>query len=125
MDPRLSNDTSHRPPGYARTGQPAAETICKVLGVPREDERCPVRADALASSLDPHFGDDRGTEQAQQARQDMAAYLTELIETKRRHPGPGMLSALAPDMTPADLEATVVLLLVGIPASPPVADTPR
>ncbi|MFD7608050.1 cytochrome P450 [Streptomyces mirabilis] len=184
-DPRLSNDTSHRPPGYARTGQPAAETglppsfiftdppvhdrlrgtinrpfgpphsprflddlrgelakvvtelldafdgkdqvdivedfsyplpvtaICKVLGVPREDEpRFHVWADALASSLDPHSGEDGGTEQAQQARQDMGAYLTELIETKRRHPGPGMLSALAPDMTPADLEATAVLLLV-------------
>ncbi|MFD4227447.1 cytochrome P450 [Streptomyces sp. NPDC058545] len=185
-DPRLSNDTSHRPPGYARTGQPAAETglppsfiftdppvhdrlrstinrpfgpphsprfldslrgelatvvgglldafegkeqvdivedfsyplpvtaICRVLGVPREDEpRFHVWADALASSLDPRSGGDNGgQEEAQQARQDMGAYLAELIETKRRHPGPGMLSALAPDMTPADLEATAVLLLV-------------
>ncbi|MGW4983851.1 cytochrome P450 [Streptomyces mirabilis] len=184
-DPRLSNDTSNRPPGYARPGQPAEETglppsfiftdpplhdqlrgtinrpfgpphsprfldglrgelatvvtelldafdgkdqvdivedfsyplpvtaICKVLGVPREDEpRFHVWADALASSLDPHSGDDGGPEKAQRARQDLGAYLADLIETKRRHPGPGILSALAPDMTPADLEATAVLLLV-------------
>lgn len=184
-DPRLSNDTRNRPPGYARPGQPAEETglppsfiftdpplhdqlrstinrpfgpphsprfldglrgelatvvtelldafdgkdqvdivedfsyplpvtaICKVLGVPREDEpRFHVWADALASSLDPHSGDDGGPEEAQRARQDLGAYLADLIEAKRRHPGPGILSALAPDMTPADLEATAVLLLV-------------
>ncbi|MEU4093223.1 cytochrome P450 [Streptomyces sp. NPDC026673] len=87
--------------------------ICKVLGVPREDEpRFHVWADALASSLDPGSGDDGGAERAQRARRDIGAYLTDLIETKRRHPGPGMLSALAPEMTPADLEATAVLLLV-------------
>lgn len=184
-DPRLSNDTRNRPPGFARPGQPAEETglppsfiftdpplhdqlrstinrpfgpphsprfldglrgelatvvtelldafdgkdqvdivedfsyplpvtaICKVLGVPREDEpRFHVWADALASSLDPHSGDDGGPEKAQRARQDLGAYLADLIEAKRRHPGPGILSALAPDMTPADLEATAVLLLV-------------
>ncbi|MFK0151385.1 cytochrome P450 [Streptomyces sp. NPDC090499] len=86
--------------------------ICKVLGVPREDEaRFHVWADALASSLDPGT-DDTAQQKGQQARQDLGAYLSELIETKRRHPGPGILSALAPDMTPADLEATAVLLLV-------------
>ncbi|MFJ8007732.1 cytochrome P450 [Streptomyces fagopyri] len=183
-DPRLSNDTRHRPPGYARVGQPAEETglppsfiftdpplhdrlrdtinrpfgpphsprfldglrgdlagavtelldafegkdqvdivedfsyplpvtaICRVLGIPREDEpRFHGWADVLASSLDPHSGDD-GREKAQRARDEMGAYLTALIESKRRHPGPGMLSALAPDMTPEDLEATAVLLLV-------------
>ncbi|MEU8488419.1 cytochrome P450 [Streptomyces sp. NPDC048641] len=183
-DPRLSNDTSNRPAGHERPGQPAegglppsfiftdppvhdrlrdtinrpfgpphsprfldglrgelagvvtelldafegkdqvdivedfayplpVTAICKVLGVPREDE--PLFhswADALASSLDPGSGDDGGAEKAQRARQELGAYLAELIETKRRHPGPGMLSALAPDMTPADLEATAVLLLV-------------
>jgi cytochrome P450 len=86
--------------------------ICMVLGVPREDE--PLFhgwADALASSVDPH-SDDGGPEKAQRARQELGAYLADLIETKRRHPGPGMLSALAPEMTPADLEATAVLLLV-------------
>ncbi|GAA2658226.1 cytochrome P450 [Streptomyces lunalinharesii] len=183
-DPRLSNDTSHRSPGYARIGQPNEETglppsfiftdpplhdrlrdtinrpfgpphsprflddlrgdltkvvtelldafegkdevdivddfsyplpvtaICKVLGVPREDEpRFHGWADALASSLDPQAGED-GLEKAQRARRELGTYLTDLIETKRRHPGPGMLSALAPEMTPADLEATAVLLLV-------------
>ncbi|GAA3102354.1 cytochrome P450 [Streptomyces echinatus] len=182
-DPRLSNDTRNRPPGYARTadaddtGLPPSfiftdppvhdrlrETItrpfgpphsprfldglrgelaqvvtelldafegkdqvdivedfayplpvtaiCKVLGVPREDEpNFHGWADALASSLDPQVGEE-GKEKGQQARQDLGAYLSDLIETKRRHPGPGILSALAPDMTPADLEATAVLLLV-------------
>jgi cytochrome P450 len=183
-DPRMSNDTSNRLPGYARVGQPVESglppsfiftdppmhdrlrdtinrpfgpphsprfldglreemakvvtelldafegkdqvdivedfsyplpvtAICKVLGVPREDEpRFHVWADALASSLDPRSGDDGGPEKAGRARQDIGAYLSDLIETKRRHPGPGMLSALAPVMTPADLEATAVLLLV-------------
>ncbi|MFK0109874.1 cytochrome P450 [Streptomyces sp. NPDC091217] len=86
--------------------------ICKVLGVPREDEpRFHGWADALASTLDPQ-SDDTAQQKGQQARQDLGAYLADLIETKRRHPGPGILSALAPDMTPADLEATAVLLLV-------------
>ncbi|WUD70763.1 cytochrome P450 [Streptomyces sp. NBC_00510] len=86
--------------------------ICKVLGVPRDDEsRFHEWADALASSLDPQSGA-AGQEKGQQARRELGAYLSGLIETKRRHPGPGMLSALAPDMTPADLEATAVLLLV-------------
>lgn len=184
-DPRLSNDTSNRPPGYVRTGQPAEESglppsfiftdppvhdrlrdtinrpfgpphsprfldglrgelskvvtellddfdgkdrvdivedfsyplpvtaICRVLGVPREDEpRFHGWADALASSLDPASGGGDAQEAAQRARQDLGAYLAELIETRRRHPGPGILSALAPDMTPMDLEATAVLLLV-------------
>ncbi|MFG2911115.1 cytochrome P450 [Kitasatospora sp. NPDC048286] len=184
-DPRLSNDMSNRPPGYARIGHPPEESgpppsfiftdppvhdrlratvtrpfgpphsprfldglrgdlakvvtelldafegkdrvdivedfsyplpvtaICKVLGVPREDEqRFHVWADALASSLDPHPGGDDDPDKAQRARQDMGAYLSDLIETKRRHPGPGILSELAPDMTPTDLEATAILLLV-------------
>ncbi|MGW5257962.1 cytochrome P450 [Streptomyces sp. NPDC004012] len=86
--------------------------ICKVLGVPREDEsRFHGWADALASSLDPQSGED-GQEKGQRARRELGAYLSDLIETKRRHPGPGILSALVPDMTPADLEATAVLLLV-------------
>lgn len=87
--------------------------ICKVLGVPREDEpRFHGWADALASAIDPQAGGADGQEKAQRARQDLGAYLYDLIETRRRRPGPGILSALAPDMTPADLEATAVLLLV-------------
>ncbi|MFG2936131.1 cytochrome P450 [Streptomyces sp. NPDC048282] len=87
--------------------------ICRVLGVPREDEpRFHGWADALASGVDPQSDAGSSQEKAQQARQDLGAYLSDLIETKRRHPGPGILSALAPDMTPADLEATAVLLLV-------------
>ncbi|MET8635999.1 cytochrome P450 [Streptomyces sp. NPDC004680] len=86
--------------------------ICKVLGVPREDEpRFHGWADALASSLDPQAGEEGG-KKGQQARLDLGAYLADLIEARRRHPGPGILGALAPDMTPEDLEATAVLLLV-------------
>ncbi|MGW0816515.1 cytochrome P450 [Streptomyces viridiviolaceus] len=92
--------------------------ICKVLGVPREDEpRFHSLADAVASSVDPQHGGD-GQEKAQQARIELGAYLSDLIEAKRRRPGPGLLSALAPEtgpggsMTPADLVATALLLLV-------------
>ncbi|MFF8726311.1 cytochrome P450 [Streptomyces sp. NPDC015171] len=184
-DPRLSNDTRNRPPGYARTGQAGEKlglppsfiftdppvhdrlretitrpfgpphsprfldglrgelaqvvtelldafegkdqvdivedfsyplpvtAICKVLGVPREDEpRFHGWADALASGLDPRPGDDNGQERTERSRQELDAYLADLIETKRRHPGPGILSALAPTMTPEDLQATAALLLV-------------
>lgn len=190
-DPRLSNDTSNRSPGYARVGQPAEETglppsfiftdppvhdrlrdtlnrpfgpphsprflddlrgelakvvtelldafegkdhvdivkdfsyplpvtaICKVLGVPREDEpRFHGWADAVASEISPQSGGGNGQGRVEQARKELGAYLSDLIETKRRHPGPGILSALAPEagpggsMTPADLEANAVLLLI-------------
>ncbi|MFD8864573.1 cytochrome P450 [Streptomyces sp. NPDC059590] len=189
-DPRLSNDTSNRSPGYARFGKTEEDTglppsfiftdppehdrlrntanrpfgpphsprflhdlrgdlakvvtelldafegkdqvdivddfayplpvtaICRVLGVPREDEpRFHGWADALASGVDPHPGGS-GQEQADTARQAMGAYLSDLIDASRRHPRPGILSALAPEtgpggsMTPADLVATAVLLLV-------------
>ncbi|WP_351235571.1 cytochrome P450 [Streptomyces sp. NPDC002133] len=92
--------------------------ICKVLGVPRDDEpRFHGLADAVASGIDPQHGG-AGQEKSQQARQELGAYLADLIDTKRRHPGPGILSALAPEtgpggsMTPGDLVATAILLLV-------------
>lgn len=92
--------------------------ICKVLGVPHEDEpRFHGWADAVASGIDPQHGG-VGQERSQQGRRELGAYLSELIEVKRRRPGPGLLSALAPEtgpggsMTPADLVATAVLLLV-------------
>ncbi|MGW8952242.1 cytochrome P450 [Streptomyces sp. NPDC055709] len=92
--------------------------ICKVLGIPREDEpRFHGWADAVASGIDPQHGA-AGQERSQRAREELGAYLSHLIETKRRSPGPGMLSALAPEtapggsLTPADLAATAILLLV-------------
>ncbi|MFJ9831794.1 cytochrome P450 [Streptomyces sp. NPDC101169] len=92
--------------------------ICKVLGVPREDEpRFHRWADPVASGIDPQHGG-LGAAEYQQARKEMGTYLADLIDTKRRHPGPGILSALAPDtgpggsMTPGDLVATAILLLV-------------
>ncbi|MFD7435952.1 cytochrome P450 [Streptomyces sp. NPDC059861] len=92
--------------------------ICKVLGVPHEDEpRFHGWADAVASGIDPQHGG-IGQEKSQQGRRELGAYLADLIDAKRRRPGPGLLSALAPEtgpggsMTPADLVATAVLLLV-------------
>ncbi|MFE3168632.1 cytochrome P450 [Streptomyces sp. NPDC059224] len=92
--------------------------ICRVLGVPREDEpRFHGWADAVASGIDPQRGG-LGQEEILAARQELRTYLAELIETRRRHPGPGLLSALAPQtepggsLTPGDLVATAVLLLV-------------
>lgn len=92
--------------------------ICKVLGIPREDEpRFHGWADAVASGIDPRHGA-AGQERSQRAREELGAYLSHLIETERRSPGPGMLSALAPEtgpgggLTPADLAATAILLLV-------------
>ncbi|MBL1082674.1 cytochrome P450 [Streptomyces actinomycinicus] len=93
--------------------------ICRVLGVPREDEpRFHSLADAVASGIDPQQQAGEGLEKTQQARQELGAYLAGLIDAERRHPGPGLLSALAPEtgpggsMTPEDLVATAILLLV-------------
>ncbi|MER6463863.1 cytochrome P450 [Streptomyces sp. NPDC001288] len=92
--------------------------ICRVLGVPREDEpRFHGWADAVASHIDPAQAG-TGQEEILSARRELSSYLAELIETRRRHPGPGLLSALAPQtepggsLTPGDLVATAVLLLV-------------
>ncbi|AVH57547.1 MULTISPECIES: cytochrome P450 [Streptomyces] len=91
--------------------------ICKVLGVPREDEpRFHGWADALAAGIDPQPG--YSEEQVATARQGLNVYLSDLIEASRRRPRPGILSALAPEtgpgggMTPADLVATAALLLI-------------
>ncbi|MFJ5033982.1 cytochrome P450 [Streptomyces sp. NPDC088560] len=78
----------------------------------RRDIDADWRLGVAAESLDRDARQVRLAEKGQRARQDLGAYLAGLIETKRRHPGPGILSTLAPDMTPADLEATAVLLLV-------------
>lgn len=98
--------------------------ICKVLGVPREDEpRFHGWADALAAGIDPHRAEGAESGQSPQeksanARQEMGAYLADLIDASRRRPRPGILSALAlhtgpgGSMTPKDLVATAVLLLV-------------
>ncbi|MFD5536839.1 cytochrome P450 [Streptomyces sp. NPDC127079] len=92
--------------------------ICKVLGVPREDEqRFHGWADTVASGLDPSGGP-RGKEKAQQARRELGVYLSGLIDTKRRRNGSGILGPLARDtgpggsMSTTEVVATAVLLLI-------------
>ncbi|MFF4696167.1 cytochrome P450 [Streptomyces chattanoogensis] len=89
--------------------------ICKVLGVPREDEqRFHGWADSVVSGLDPSGG----AERARQARLEMGAYLSDLIDTKRRHPDSGILGPLAHETGPGgsmstmELVATSILLLI-------------
>ncbi|MFE2188263.1 cytochrome P450 [Streptomyces sp. NPDC059455] len=101
--------------------------ICRLLGVPREDEpRFHAWADALAASLDPgpDAGAGAGADAAErrritrQARTELATYLSELIEKRRRAPGDDMLSALVsgegPEgrMSRVELLSTAALLLV-------------
>ncbi|MFI9047034.1 cytochrome P450 [Streptomyces sp. NPDC053427] len=92
--------------------------ICKVLGVPREDEaRFHGWADTVASGLDPSGGAS-GVEKAQAARRELGSYLADLIDTKRRHPGSGILGPLAREtgpggsMSATELVATSILLLI-------------
>ncbi|WP_406102135.1 cytochrome P450 [Streptomyces sp. NBC_01003] len=92
--------------------------ICKVLGVPREDEaRFHGWADTVASGIDPSVGES-GLEKAHKARGELGAYLSDLIDIKRHHPGTGILGPLAREtgpggsMSTAELVATSILLLI-------------
>lgn len=95
--------------------------ICRVLGVPREDEpRFHAWAEALVAAIDPNPGDDPGEQQrrTRQARVEIAQYMAGLIEQRRREPREDMLSGLVHDigpegsMAPVDMIANSVLLLV-------------
>lgn len=95
--------------------------ICRLLGVPREDEaRFHSWADTIAASLDPDPDADptqRGKE-SHEARMQLGMYLAGLIEERRQKPGDDMLSQLAtaqgPDgtMTTMELLSTAALLLI-------------
>ncbi|MFD5569235.1 cytochrome P450 [Streptomyces cadmiisoli] len=95
--------------------------ICRLLGVPREDEaRFHSWADTIAASLDPDPDADpaeRG-KVAHDARMQLGMYLAGLIEERRKNPGDDMLSELAtakgPDgaMTTMELLSTAALLLI-------------
>ncbi|MFF9110052.1 cytochrome P450 [Streptomyces sp. NPDC014805] len=95
--------------------------ICRLLGVPREDEaRFHTWADTLAASLDPDPDADpaeRG-KGAHDARMQLGMYLAGLIEERRRNPGQDMLSQLATaqggdgPMTTMELLSTAALLLI-------------
>ncbi|MFE6061970.1 cytochrome P450 [Streptomyces sp. NPDC056431] len=96
--------------------------ICRLLGVPREDEaRFHTWADTLAASLDPDPDADpaeRGKGAAHEARMQLGMYLAGLIEERRKNPGDDMLSQLAtakgPDgpMATMELLSTAALLLI-------------
>ncbi|MET9410333.1 cytochrome P450 [Streptomyces sp. NPDC002935] len=95
--------------------------ICRLLGVPREDEaRFHTWADTLAANLDPDPDADpaeRG-KGAQDARMQLGMYLAGLIEERRKNPGEDMLSQLATakgedgPMTTMELLSTAALLLI-------------
>lgn len=95
--------------------------ICRLLGVPREDEsRFHTWADTIAASLDPVLDADREERDkiAHNARTELGMYLAGLIEERRKKPGDDMLSELAtshgPDgaMTTMEVLSTSVLLLI-------------
>lgn len=92
--------------------------ICRLLGVPREDEtRFHVWADTLAANLDPDPDAERD-KGAQDARMQLGMYLAGLIEERRKNPGEDMLSQLATakgddgPMTTMELLSTAALLLI-------------
>ncbi|MFH8808544.1 cytochrome P450 [Streptomyces hygroscopicus] len=95
--------------------------ICRLLGVPREDEaRFHTWAGTLTTGLDPDPDADAAERQrtARQARTELATYLSELIEERRRAPGDDMLSAMVAGQGPEEgmsrmeLLSTAALLLV-------------
>ncbi|MFF0290426.1 cytochrome P450 [Streptomyces sp. NPDC005262] len=95
--------------------------ICRLLGVPREDEaRFHSWADTIAAGLDPVPGDDP-TERnrvTHEARMQLGMYLAGLVEERRKAPGDDMLSELVtshgPDgpMTTMEVLSTAALLLI-------------
>ncbi|GGU70912.1 putative cytochrome P450 [Streptomyces albospinus] len=96
--------------------------ICRILGVPREDEsHFHEWADTIAAGLDPVGTAEEREAQVQgvrRARGELAAYLAGLIEERRRSPRDDMLTAMAtehgPDgqMSPVEIITTAALLLI-------------
>jgi cytochrome P450 len=96
--------------------------ICRLLGVPREDEtRFHAWADTIAAGLDPATtAEEReaNLESVREARGNLAGYLAELIDERRRAPLDDMLSAMATDhgpdgrMSPVEIITTASLLLI-------------
>ncbi|MEU6018201.1 cytochrome P450 [Streptomyces sp. NPDC047515] len=95
--------------------------ICRLLGVPREDEaRFHTWADTIAAGLDPNPDQDPGERRrvTQQARTELGLYLSELIDERSGAPGDDMLSALVTQhgadgqMTRMELISTASLLLI-------------
>lgn len=91
--------------------------ICRILGVPREDEpKFHVWASLLVASLAGQTEAQR--RQREQAQSDLYQYMAGLVERRRTQPGDDLLSRMATDTGPegrmADpyLVATAALLLV-------------
>jgi cytochrome P450 len=94
--------------------------ICKVLGVPREDEpHFHELAEAVVDAADPAGGPpaERARRSAR-ARTELGAYLNGLADAHLRHPGDDLLSALVTNgdrgdhMTREELLGNAVLLLI-------------
>ncbi|MEU2421508.1 cytochrome P450 [Streptomyces sp. NPDC007851] len=94
--------------------------ICRVLGVPREDEpRFRAWVDPIVAGLDPDTRTAADSEKtAQEARLQLGMYLNGLVEQRAREPRDDMLSDLVhshgPDgaMTTMEVLSTAVLLLI-------------
>jgi cytochrome P450 len=97
------------------------DVICRLLGVPREDEpRFHTWSQAVIAGIDPTPGVDPAERHRATvaARMAMGAYLGELADSLRGKPSGGMLSAFVNDPGPEggftrpELMATAVLLLI-------------
>ncbi|MEU2434197.1 MULTISPECIES: cytochrome P450 [unclassified Streptomyces] len=96
--------------------------ICRLLGVPREDEpRFRTWVDTLVTGLDPRRGDDEAERNrvSNEARTQLGMYLAGLVEERRKKPGDDMLSQLTTgthgadgSMTTIEVITTSVLLLI-------------
>jgi cytochrome P450 len=94
--------------------------ICRLLGVPREDEpRFSGWASAIIEAIDPTTGDSATrSRRREQAMAELGSYLGELADTRREHPGDDMLSGLVTDDGPEgklsrdELMSNAALLLV-------------
>jgi cytochrome P450 len=91
--------------------------ICRILGVPREDEpQFKVWASAFIETMGEQG--EAARRQREQAQLDLNQYIAGLVERHRKQPGDDMLSRMATDdgpegrMTDQQLVATGVLLLV-------------
>ena len=76
--------------------------ICRILGVPREDEpRFRRWVDAISEAIDPTLARDPGQRRKlDQPRVELSRYLAELADAHRRQPGDDLLSGLVTDPGP-------------------------
>jgi cytochrome P450 len=87
--------------------------ICRILGVPREDEpKFHVWAEALAESL--AAPSDAQRRQREQAFNDLGQYMAGLVERHRKQPGDDMLSRMATDTGPEGRMADPYLVQTGV-----------